>query len=426
MSQTLTEKILNRGRTGNRIPGSEWFEIEPDLLLGHDATIALVVDRFANAGKPLAFPERLFLVADHFAPPSSVDRANVLRRFLDFVEEHGIGAAAGGTFEMMRGICHQLLVESPRCVPGSIVVGADSHTTMAGALGAFATGMGSTDILAVLQTGTTQLRIPSADKIVLQGALATHVRGKDLALWMMKTYGEGGAGWKALEFEDQTSGRPIPMDGRLTLTNMAVDCGAVNGIWVPDELTRTFYESNGGVWPEDVDLAPDRDAVYDAVHSVDVGSLAPQIAVPYSPANVENIDEVCGERVHQVFIGSCAGGRLEEIRDAAMLLHGHRVSPYLKLVVTPASQAVYRAAMEEGWLTSLIDAGAVITNPSCGACGGIDKGLLAAGEVCVSTSNRNFRGRMGDSTARVYLASGLTAAAAALTGRITDPREVMP
>ena len=194
MSQTLTEKVLGRGLTGRTLDGSEWREVEPDLLLGHDATIALVVDRFADADKPLAFPERLFLVADHFAPPSTVDRANVLRRFLDFVERHGIGGPAGGTFQMMQGICHQVLVESPRCVPGSIVVGADSHTTMAGALGAFATGMGSTDILAVLQTGTTWLRIPPSDRIVLEGSMAPHLRGKDLALWMMRTYGEGGAG----------------------------------------------------------------------------------------------------------------------------------------------------------------------------------------------------------------------------------------
>ena len=425
MSQTLTEKVLGRGLTGRTLDGSEWREVEPDLLLGHDATIALVVDRFADADKPLAFPERLFLVADHFAPPSTVDRANVLRRFLDFVERHGIGGPAGGTFQMMQGICHQVLVESPRCVPGSIVVGADSHTTMAGALGAFATGMGSTDILAVLQTGTTWLRIPPSDRIVLEGSMAPHLRGKDLALWMMRTYGEGGAGWKALEFEDCTDGDPIPMDSRLTLTNMSVDCGAVNGIWVPDDLTRRYFESNGGVWPTDADLSPDPGATYAAEHRLDVTSLAPQIAAPYSPANVSDVGAVAGERVHQVFIGSCAGGRIEEIADAASILRGRRIDSRLKLVVTPASQAVYRAAMEDGSLTALIDAGAVITNPSCGACGGIDKGLLAAGEVCVSTSNRNFRGRMGDVDARVFLGSGLTAAASALTGRITDPREVM-
>ena len=215
------------------------------------------------------------------------------------------------------------------------------------------------------------------------------------------------------------------MDGRLTLANMAVDCGATNGIWVPDEKTKQYFESRGGTWPIDADLVPDPDAQYDATHSVDVSRLSPQIAVPYSPRNVVGIEDVAGERVHQVFIGSCAGGRIEEIRDAASLLQGEKIAPFLKLVVTPASTGVYRQALDEGLLATLIDAGAVVTNPSCGACGGIDKGLVAADEVCISTSNRNFRGRMGDVDARVFLASGLTAAAAALTGRITDPREVM-
>jgi 3-isopropylmalate/(R)-2-methylmalate dehydratase large subunit len=296
---------------------------------------------------------------------------------------------------------------------------------MAGALGTFATGLGTTDILAVLQTGRTWLRMPETDRIDFTGCMAPHLRGKDIALWMMSTYGEGGAGWKCLEFHDRTEDDGIPMDGRLTLANMAVDCGAMNGIWVPDDVTLQYYESNGGKWPENMDLEPDCDADYADHHSLDVGGLSPQIAVPYSPANVVDIERVCGEKVHQVFIGSCAGGRIEEIRDAAMLLKGQRVSPFLKLVVTPASQHVYKTAMDEGLLSTLMDAGAVITNPSCGACGGIDKGLVAASEVCISTSNRNFRGRMGDVDAQVYLASGLTAAAAALTGRVTDPREVM-
>jgi len=195
---------------------------------------------------------------------------------------------------------------------------------------------------------------------------------------------------------------------------------------VPDEKTRQYFESCGGIWPEEADLEPDPDANYAAIHTVDVSCLSPQIALPYSPGNVVGIEDVAGERVHQVFIGSCAGGRLQEIRDVASLLHGNRVAPFMKLIVTPASTGVYRQAMDEGLLATLIDAGAVVTNPSCGACGGIDKGLVAADEVCISTSNRNFRGRMGDVDARVFLASGLTAAAAALTGRITDPREVMP
>ncbi len=419
---SLTARLLRRAATGETLPGSAFFEIQPDLVLGHDATIALIVKRIAEQGGQLHDPGRLFLVADHFAPPSTVDRANILRTFLDFAERSVFGTDAHrGEFPMTQGICHQVLVESPRCRPGSVIVGADSHTTMAGALGTFACGLGSTDILAVLLTGRTWVREPEAVRIHFHGQLDPVLRGKDLALWMMGHFGEGGGRYRALEF----SGAEVPMDGRLTLTNMAVDCGAMNGLWLPDATTQAFYAHHGGTWPEDLDLTEGPRDTYTAHVEVDLDTLSPRIAKPWSPASVCGVDEVAGERVHQVFIGSCAGGRLEELGDAARLLAGKRIPPLMKLVVTPASTAVYREAMARGWLQTLLDAGAVITNASCGACGGIDKGLVAAGEVCVSTSNRNFRGRMGDPDARVFLASGLTAAACALTGRITDPREVL-
>ena len=423
-ARSLTQKLLEGARTGVSIAGSAWHETRPDLVLGHDATIALIVDRVARSGLALADPKRLFLVADHFAPPSTVDRANILRRFLDFVESSGI-IEAGGTIEMMQGICHQVLVESPRCQPGSVIVGADSHTTMAGAVGAFATGMGSTDILAVLLTGRTWLSVPQSIRVDLNGEMPPWLRGKDVALWLLGQHGEAGAGGHALEF----SGHGVPMDGRLTLCNMAVELGAKNGVWVPDVRTRQWCQARGpGGWPEGValaDLQPDPGVAYAAHHTIALSELPPQVAAPWSPANVHPVTAVMGEKVHQVFIGSCAGGRLEELADAARLLKGRRIPPLLKLVVTPSSTAVYKAAMRAGYLETLIDAGAVVTNASCGACGGIDKGLVAAREVCLSTSNRNFRGRMGDKDARVFLSSGLVAAATALRGRITDPREVM-
>ncbi|MCB9780291.1 MAG: 3-isopropylmalate dehydratase large subunit [Alphaproteobacteria bacterium] len=424
LSRTLTHKLLDAAATGETVAGSAWREIHPDLVLGHDATIALIVDRIARAGGRIAEPERLFLVADHFAPPSTVDRANILRRFLDFVEQSGI-VEAGGRLEMMQGICHQVLVESPRCRPGSVIVGADSHTTMAGAVGAFATGMGSTDILAVLRTGRTWLSVPDSIRVDIAGDMPAWLRGKDVALHLLGRMGEAGARGAALEL----SGAGVPMDGRLTLCNMAVELGAKNGVWVSDAVTRDWCRARGeGGWPDDValeDLQPDAGAAYVATERVDLSTLAPQVAAPWSPANVHDITAVAGERVHQVFIGSCAGGRLEELGDAAGLLRGRRIPPLMKLVVTPSSTAVYKEALRRGWIEDLIDAGAVVTNASCGACGGIDKGLVAAGEVCLSTSNRNFRGRMGDPDARVFLGSGLVAAATALTGRLTDPREVL-
>lgn len=423
---SLSRRLLRRSATGARVEGSALVEVTPDLVLGHDATIALIVERVAGAGARLAHPERAFLVADHFAPPSSVDRANILRKFLDFVESSGVGGTAGGTFEMMSGISHQVLVESERCVPGSVIVGADSHTTMAGALGTFACGLGSTDILAVLLTGRTWLELPPAERVTFVGSMAPWLRGKDLALWMMGTWGEGGGAGRSLEFVDATTDWAVPMDGRLTVCNMAVDCGATNGLWVPDAVTKTAWGARGTPWPDLGSLLdPAPDSAYERTHAVDLGGLSPRVACPEAPSNVTGVEEVAGERVHQVFIGSCAGGRLEEIGDAVRLLRGRKVPRLLKVIVTPASSAVAREAMRRGWLADLMDAGAVVTNASCGACGGVDKGLLAAGEACLSTSNRNHRGRMGHPDARIYLASGLVAAATALTGRITDPREVM-
>ncbi len=420
MGRTLTHKILDSRATGARFEGSDYFEVEPDLILGHDATIALIVDRIGESDEGIVDPSKLFLVADHFAPPSTVDRANILRKFLDFAEK-----SDAGEVHLFKGICHQILVESPRCVPGSLIVGADSHTTTAGALGAFACGMGSTDILATLLTGKTWLRVPPSVRVRFHGHMPSHLRGKDLALWLLGELGEGGAGYKALEFEDRSEGLTIPFDGRLTLANMAVECGAKNGIWVPDESTRRCFGAIGGQWPAEGQLRPDEDAEYERTIDLELDPLEPLIAQPWSPANTAPVSAFADLKVDQVFIGSCAGGRLEELGDAAKLLRGRRVPPLLKVVVTPASVAVYREALSRGWIGDLIDAGAVVTNPSCGACGGIDNGLIAAGEICVSTSNRNFRGRMGDLEGRVYLASGLTAAATALTGRITDPRELL-
>ena len=277
----------------------------------------------------------------------------------------------------------------------------------------------------VIQAMRTWLAVPPSIRVDCEGGLPPWLRGKDLALWLLGQHGEAGARGAALEFH----GSGVPMDGRLTLCNMAVELGASSGVWVPDAITRAWCSARGpDGWPAELslhDLQPDPDAEYLARHSLQLDTLAPQLAAPYSPANVHPVTELVGEKVHQVFIGSCAGGRLEELGDAARLLAGHRVPPLLKLVVTPSSTAVYKAALKRGYIETLLDAGAVVTNPSCGACGGIDKGLVAAGEVCLSTSNRNFRGRMGDKDARVFLGSGLVAAATALTGRITDPREVL-
>ncbi len=384
-------------------------------MLGHEATIALLIDRLRKTGRGVWDPARCLFAADHFAPPATAERAGILRKYLDFVAAEGIPQR-----HLYRGISHQLMVEDARCVPGALIAGADSHTTMAGALGAFAAGFGSTDILALLATGTLFVAVPDAIRIDLVGEVPDGICGKDVALLMMRRFGEGGARYRALEFVDRTSG--LSMSDRMAITNMAVDCGAKNGLFVPDATTAAFLEARDGTSPDLEPFAVGDE--YSQTMELNVEALEPLVARPGSPADVATASEAGGETVHQVFVGSCCGGRLEDIREAVRVLDGRRVHRGVRMVVTPASQAVYRAAVEEGLVTSLVDAGAMVTASACGACGGIDKGILAAGEVCVSTSNRNFRGRMGSNDARIYLASAATAAAAAVTGRVTDPGEV--
>ena len=417
-STSITERILKKRAFEPACEGSAYLRVEPDLVLGHEATIALLIKRLREAGKKVFDPSKCFFAADHFVPPATAERAGILRQYLTFVDEEDIPKD-----QLFRGISHQLLVEDPRCRPGALIVGADSHTTMAGALGCFAAGFGSTDILAILATGHVFMTIPKAIKITFRGTLPEHIVGKDLALAMMLHLGEGGGGYRALEFVDETDG--LPMAGRMTLTNMAVDCGAKNGLFAPDATTRDFMTTRDASPPDSFDdLLIGSDEAYEDLITIDVSSMEPLVAQPGSPADVAPVSKAAGESVDQVFIGSCCGGRLADLHEAAAVLRGRKVQAGLRLVVTPASQQVYRAALLDGTVQVLIDAGAMVTASSCGACGGIDKGILAEGDVCISTSNRNFRGRMGHRNARIYLSSARTAAAAALVGRVVDPREV--
>jgi len=424
LPETLTEKILRRSAAAPIVTGSELLRIPVDLVLGHDATIALVIERFKRAGRRIWDPSRCFFAADHFAPPSTPERADILRRYLAFIADQSIPDDL-----VYRGISHQLLIEDRRCQPGMVICGADSHTVMAGALGCFACGMGSTDILALLLTGEVILPIPESIRIDFEGALPEWLFGKDLALEIIRQLGEGGAVDRALEYHDRTR-HGLPMESRFTIANMAVEAGATNGVFVPDDALRRYLtERDGASGPlpgfEGAWLEPDPDAGYVRRLCIDVGELCPLVALPGDLSRIVPAGEAEPSSVQQVFIGSCAGGRLEDLAVAARVLRGRRVAPGVRLVVTPASQAVFHACVRNGILDVLTAAGALVTNSSCGACGGIDKGLIGAGEVCVSTSNRNFRGRMGSNDGLIYLASSATAAAAAVTGRVCDPREVL-
>lgn len=422
--QTLTEKILRRNVAAPIVPGSEFFRIPVDLVLGHDATIALLIERFKRAGRRIWDPSRCFFAADHFTPPSTPERADILHRYLAFIKEESVPQDL-----LFRGISHQLLVEDRRCQPGMVICGADSHTVMAGALGSFACGMGSTDILALLLTGEVLLSVPRSIRIDFEGTLPEWLSGKDLALEIIRQLGEGGAVDRSLEYHDRTTGG-IPMESRFAIANMAVEAGATNGVFVPDDaLRRHLAERDGAAGPlpgfEGAWLLPDDGAEYVQHLRIDVGAIRPLVALPGDLSRIIPAEEAEPRAVQQVFIGSCAGGRLEDLAAAARVLRGRRVAPGVRLVVTPASQAVFHACLKNGIFEVLSEAGAMITNASCGACGGIDKGLIGAGEVCVSTSNRNFRGRMGSPDGLIYLASALTAAAAAVTGTICDPRDVL-
>jgi len=411
------------------VPGSAYHRVPVDLVLGHDATISLLIDRFKRTARHVWDPSRCVFAADHFAPPSTPERADILRRYLDFVRAESIPDDL-----LYRGISHQLLAEDPRSGPGIIVCGADSHTIMAGALGCFATGLGSTDILALLMTGEVFLSVPQSIRVNLRGELPDWLFGKDLALELLSRIGEGGAVGKALEFHDMTE-NGVDMSGRLTMTNMSVEAGATNGVFVPDRILSDFLASRNGSGPRTIGtsndcvghvaLAPDQGAHYEGEIELAVDRIPPLAALPGSPADVVALRDIEHTTVDQVFIGSCAGGRTEDIGAAAKLLRARRVAPGVRLVVTPASQRIYNECLKDGSFEDLSQAGAMITNSSCGGCGGIDKGLIGAGEVCVSTSNRNFRGRMGSPDGRIYLTSPLSAAAAALTGRLVDPRELL-
>lgn len=415
--QTLVEKLLGPRSHGPVLPGSRYQSIDVDLVVAHDATFSLGIDTIERLALPLLPAEKLLFAADHFAPPSTPERAAILDRYVRFLRDRRLP-----TDQLFRGICHQLAIEDPRVRPGRVVVGADSHTIMAGALGCFATGFGTTDILAVLATGRAILEVPESIRLVLRGAPGTAIEGKDLALAMLRELGEDGALDTAVEIHDHTH-RGVSLDARCAMTNQGVECGATSAAFVPDAVTFAYLSMRDGSASVEGDrVVPDSDARYLRSFEIDLDALVPLVARPGSPADVVSVAELAGTAIQQAFIGSCAGGRLQELEAAAAVLRGRRVAPGVRLVVTPASEHVWRAALASGALETLSAAGALITNPSCGACGGIDKGILAAGETCISTSNRNGPGRMGHRDANIVLASAATVAASALAGEIVDPR----
>ena len=414
---TLAEKLLAEHAGLDMVVPGQIVVADVDVAIAQDGTGPLAIQQIDELGATTVKAPVCVFFVDHAAPAPRRELANAQKTIREFCARSG---ATLSDIEM--GVCHQLVAER-YAKPGDLVIGADSHTCTAGALGAFATGMGSTDVAVGMASGKTWLRVPETFRVEVDGALADGVEAKDLMLTLIGRLGADGATYKALEF-----GGPgidaLPMPGRLTLSNMAVEAGAKAGLMPSDEATRAFL---AGLGREDAwrPLTADAGASYERVVTVDAAALVPVVARPHTVDNVAPAADVAGTKVDQVLIGTCTNGRLEDLRSAARLLRGRRRAPQTRLVVTPASRAVARAAAAEGLLDVFWEAGAVITNPGCGACVGIHEGILADGEVCLSTANRNFHGRMGNPEAFIYLGSPATAAATAVRGVISDPRELL-
>lgn len=414
MPGTLAEKIL-AAKTGlDEVTAGQIVVADVDLAIAQDGTGPLAIDQIRSlGGGRLRAPRAVFFI-DHAAPSPRAELSDAHAVIRQFCSEWD---ATLSDVEM--GVCHQRVAED-FAGPGDLVIGADSHTCTAGGLGAFGTGMGSTDVAVGMATGKTWLRVPETLRVDVVGDLPSLVGAKDLMLTVIGTLGADGATYKALEF-----GGPgiaaLTMSGRFTLANMAVEAGAKAGLVASDEVTREFLEERGRAadWRP---LAPDDGAAYEATHRFGASDVVPVLAAPHTVDNVHPAAELAGTRVDQVLVGTCTNGRLEDLRAAARVLRGRRRAAHTRLIVTPASRDVYRDAAAEGLIDVFLDAGGLVTNPGCGACVGVHEGILAAGEVCVSTANRNFKGRMGNPEGSIYLASPFTAAAAAVTGEIADPR----
>jgi 3-isopropylmalate/(R)-2-methylmalate dehydratase large subunit len=415
----LSEKILAAHADKKEVSPGEFVNVRVDVVLSNDITAPIAIREFRRLGVNRVFdPSKIVMVADHFVPSKDILSAEQARLMKDFCREQGIRYFEVG--EM--GIEHVLLPEQGLVLPGDVVVGADSHTCTYGAIGAFATGMGSTDIAAAMATGDIWMKVPPTIKFVYHGTLGKWVGGKDLILYTIGDIGLDGALYSAMEFTGESIDA-LSMDGRFTMANMAIEAGGKAGLFRVDNKTQLYIKSRAKR-PYLV-YEPDGDAVYARVIEYDVSAIEPQVSLPHSPANARPVSQVGDVEIDQAVIGSCTNGRIEDLRLAAQILRKHHVHPGVRCIIIPGTQQVYLDALAEGLLETFIKAGAVVSTPTCGPCLGGHMGVLAAGERCVSTTNRNFVGRMGSTKSEVYLANPAVAAASAVAGKIVGPDEVL-
>ncbi len=428
MGMTMTEKILARAAGRAALTPGEIVRVPVDLVFGQDTTMPMAVIEFGRMGAERVFdPDKVAIVCDHFVPNATVLAAERTKSLRTFAREQGLAhyfeAGRGENY----GVEHALLPEEGLIRPGMVVVGADSHTTSYGALGAFASGFGSTDVAAAMALGTVWLRVPQTMCFVYEGALGAWVGAKDLILYTIGQIGVAGARYCAMELVGPVI-ESLTIDERLTMCNMGVEAGAKNAIVPVDRETERYLQDVCGEGTAVNDVSPrrsDPDAPYCSVVEIDVGQVEPQVACPPSPDNVKPLSDVLGTRLDAAFIGSCTNGRIDDLRRAARVLEGRRVSGDLRLIVIPATQQIYLQALREGVLEVFAAAGAAVSTPTCGPCFGGHMGLLAAGERVIATTNRNFVGRMGHPESEVFLSSPVVAAASAVMGRIAHPDEVV-
>lgn len=419
MGMTMTQKILAKHAGLAEVKAGQLIEAKLDLVLGNDITTPVAITEFEKAGLTQVFDkDKIAIVLDHSTPCKDIKSAQLCAQSRDFAKKYAITHF----YDVGQvGIEHALLPEKGLCAPGEAIIGADSHTCTYGALGAFSTGVGSTDMAAGMATGLSWFKVPAAIRVTLKGKLQPYVSGKDVILHLIGMIGVDGALYKSLEFAGEGVGE-LSMDDRFTISNMAIEAGAKNGIFPVDDKTRAYL--NGRVSRPWEAVEPDGDAVYEREVVIDLSTLRPTVSLPHLPSNTKTVDEVAGMPVQQVVIGSCTNGRLKDLAEAASILKGRQVAQGIRCIVIPATQQIYMDAMKAGYLETFINAGCAVSTPTCGPCLGGHMGVMAAGERCVSTTNRNFVGRMGDTSSEVILASPAVAAASAIAGCVADPGKI--
>jgi len=426
MAQTMTEKIFSE-HAGKEVHAGEIVRVDIDMIIGNDITTPISIRAFEESGaEKLAKPDNFSIVMDHYIPAKDIASANQAKISREFAYKHDLKYFFD---EKDMGIEHALLPEKGLVLPGDVIIGADSHTCTHGALGAFSTGMGSTDLAFAMITGGNWFKVPETIKVELTGKPGEHIYGKDIILELIRQIGVDGALYKAIEFTGEAI-KHLGMADRFSISNMVIEAGAKNGIFAVDNITEAYLierkEANGGLRAEPKIHTSDEDATYCQTIVIDTSALSPVIAYPFLPSNGKPVEQAVADdiKIDQVMIGSCTNGRIEDLRIAAEIMKGKRVARRTRMIVTPATQKILLQAQHEGLMDILINAGAVVSNPTCGACLGGYMGILGDGERCVATTNRNFVGRMGARTSEIYLANSAVAAASAIAGKIVDPRDI--